>query len=92
MKSDLLKSGNLMKCWKQERGDPWVFNQQICSPSTQTDLSLTTMIWTPNTATESDLSLKSRSFLHRVKDRVRKILDRSSKDAMQDSDKHSLIW
>ena len=45
-----------------------------------------------NTATESDLSLKPRSFLHRVNDRVRKILDQSSKDAIQDSDKHSLIW
>ena len=45
-----------------------------------------------NTATESDLLLKSRSLLHRVNDRVRKILDQSSKDAMQDSDKHSLIW
>ena len=28
-----------------------------------------------NAATESDISLKSRSFLHRVNDRVRKILD-----------------
>ena len=45
-----------------------------------------------NTAIESDLSLKSRSFLHRVNDRVRKILDHSSKDAIQDSVKHSLIW
>ena len=43
-----------------------------------------------NTATESDLSLKSRSFLHRVNDRWRKRLDQSSKDAMQDSDKHSV--
>ena len=45
-----------------------------------------------NTATESDLSLKSRSFLHRVNDRVQKVLDQSSKDAMQDSNKHSLVW
>ena len=45
-----------------------------------------------DTVTESDLSLKSRSFLHRVNDRVRKILDQSSKDATQDSNKHSLIW
>ena len=45
-----------------------------------------------DTATESDLSLKSRSFLHRVDDRLRKILDQSSKDAMQDIDKHSSIW
>ena len=44
-----------------------------------------------DTATESDLSLKSRSFLHRVNDRVRKILDHYSKDAMQDIDKRSMI-
>ena len=31
-----------------------------------------------NTVTESDLSLDSRSFLHRVNDRVRKMLDKSS--------------
>ena len=45
-----------------------------------------------NTATESDFSLKSRSFLHRVNDRMRKILDQSSKYAMKDSNTHSLIW
>ena len=45
-----------------------------------------------NTVTESDRSLKSRSFLHRVNDRVRKMLDQSPKDATQDSNKHSLIW
>ena len=32
-----------------------------------------------NTVTESDLSLKSRSFLHRVDGQVRKIQDQSSK-------------
>ena len=41
-----------------------------------------------NTVAESDMSLKSRSFLHRVNDRVRKMLDQSSKD----SNKHSLKW
>ena len=45
-----------------------------------------------DTITESNLSLKSLSFLHRVTDRLRKILDQSSKDAMQDSNKHSLMW
>ena len=45
-----------------------------------------------STVAESDLPLKSRSFLHRVNDRVRKILDQSSKDATQDSNKHSSIW
>ena len=44
-----------------------------------------------NTVAESDMSLKSRSFLHRVTDRVRKMLDQSSKDATQDSNKDSLI-
>ena len=44
-----------------------------------------------DTVTESNLSLKSRSFLRRVNDRVRNILDHSSKDAMQDIDKRSLI-
>ena len=45
-----------------------------------------------DTATESDLSLKSCSFLNRVNDRVRKMLDQSSKDATQDSNKHSSMW
>ena len=44
-----------------------------------------------NTTTESNLSLRSRSFVNRVNDRLRKILDRSSKDATQDIDKRSLI-
>ena len=45
-----------------------------------------------DTVTESNLSLKSRSFLNRVNDRLRKILDHSSKDAMHDIDKRSMIW
>ena len=45
-----------------------------------------------DTVAESDMSLKSRSFLHKVNDRVRKMQDQSSKDATQDSNKHSLIW
>ena len=45
-----------------------------------------------DTVTESNLSLRARSFLNRVNDRLRKILDHSSKDAMQDIDKCSMIW
>ena len=45
-----------------------------------------------NTVTESDLSLKPRSFLHSVNDQVRKKQDQSSKDATQDSNKHFVIW
>ena len=43
-----------------------------------------------NTEAESELSSGSRSFLHRVNDRVRKMLDQSSKNATQHSNKHSL--
>ena len=45
-----------------------------------------------DTATESDLPLKSRSFLNRVNDRLRKMLNRSPEDSMQDIDKRSMIW
>ena len=45
-----------------------------------------------DTATESNLALKSRSLLYRVNDRLRKMLDRSPEDAMQDIDKRSMIW
>ena len=45
-----------------------------------------------DTATEPDLPLKSRSFLNRGNDRLRKMLNRSPVDSMQDIDKRSLIW
>ena len=44
-----------------------------------------------DTEVESEMSLKSRSFLHRVNDQVRKRQYQSSEDATKDSDKHSLI-
>ena len=45
-----------------------------------------------NTVAESDMSLKSRSFLHKVNDQVRKRQKQSSKDAIEDSEEHSVIW
>ena len=45
-----------------------------------------------DTAAESFFSLKSRSFLNRVNDRLRKMLNRSPEDSMQDIDKRSMIW
>ena len=45
-----------------------------------------------DTVEESVMSLISRSFLHKVNDRVRTIQDQSSKDATQDSNKHSVTW
>ena len=44
------------------------------------------------TEAESEMSLESRSFLHRMNDQVRKRQNQSSKDATEDSDKHSVIW
>ena len=41
---------------------------------------------------DMDPSLKPRSFFNRVNDRLRKILDHSSKDAILDIDKRSKIW
>ena len=45
-----------------------------------------------HTEAKSEMSLESRSFLHRVNDQVRKRQYQSSKDATKDSDKHSVIW
>ena len=44
------------------------------------------------TGAESEMSLESRSFLHRVNDQVRKRQNQSSKDATKDCDKHCVIW
>ena len=44
------------------------------------------------TEAESEMSLESRSFLHRVNDQVRKRQKQYSKDATKDSEPHSVIW
>ena len=84
-KSGLLKSGNLTGRPVNEQ-PPGLFTQQ-------TDRFIVDdEDMDSNTVTESDHSLKSRSFLRTVNDRVRKMQDQSSEDATQDSNKHSLIW
>ena len=45
-----------------------------------------------DTAAESNLSLKSLSFLNIVNGRLRKMLDCSPEDSMQDIDRRSMIW
>ena len=45
-----------------------------------------------NDETESELSLKSKSFLNRVNDQVRKRQKRSSMDITEDNGKHFVIW
>ena len=63
-----------MKCWKQERRDPYKLVVDIDLDS--------------NNVTESDLFFqKPRSFLNRLNDRLRKMLDRSPEDSMPDFDK-----
>ena len=58
----------------------------------ESDNLVTDIVMDSDTATEPDLSLKSRSFLNRVTDRLRKMLNRSPEDSMQDIDKRSIIW
>ena len=69
-----------MKCREKVRGDP-LNDKFVIDDDMDSD-----------TAAESDLSLKSRSFLHRVNNRLRKMLNRSPEDSMQDIDKRSVIW
>ena len=61
----------------------------VCSHSTRTSFIFDDDHMDSDTDAEA---LLSRSSLHRVNDRVQKIQDLSSKDATQDSNKHSLIW
>ena len=75
----LLKCGNLVKCAKTSTGRP------------ENDKFVIDIDMDSDTATESDLSLKSRSFLNRVNDRLRKMLNRSPEDSMRDIDKRSVI-
>ena len=44
-----------------------------------------------DTAADSNFSPKSRSFLNRENDRLRKMLDRSPEDSIQDIDERSMI-
>ena len=75
--SQMRKSGEMSK---SSTGKP-VSNELVIDVDMDSD-----------TAAESNLSLKSLSFLNRMNDRLRKMLDRSPKDAMQDIDKRSTIW
>ena len=50
------------------------------------------MIWTLTPPQNRTLSLRSRSFMNNVNDRLRKMLGRSPEDAMQNIDKRSMIW
>ena len=71
--------------WKKkkitiEKGDPLF------------DLSESINSLLKTTKTESELSLGSRSLLHRVNDQVREKQKQSSTDGAEDSEEHSVIW
>ena len=77
MKLGLLKSGNLMNWWMIERWDPQTERPVVCSQRAH-------QFVIEDDETESELSLESRSFLHRVNDQVRKRQNQSSKDAQSE--------
>ena len=77
-----LKSGNLMN----RTGRPVVSSQHTDQLIIETDET------NSYAEAESELSLGSRSFLHKVNDQVRKRQKQSSKDATKDSERHSVIW
>ena len=77
IKLGLLKSGILM-----ERGDPFFFCPQGGAHQFVIE----------DDETEADLSLGSKSFLHRVNDRVRERQKRSSMNVKENSEEHSVIW
>ena len=50
------------------------------------------LMWTLTPPQNRFFSPKSSSFLNRVNDRLRKMLNRSPEDPMQDIDKRSMTW
>ena len=67
----------------KERGQPVVYAQGEARPQ---------QFIIGDDATESELSLGSRSFLNRVNDQVRKRQKRSSMNVTENDEKHSTIW
>ena len=86
IKLGLLKSGNLMNWWKIEQGDLLYSHQHTDRFIVENDKM------NSYTEAESEMSLESRSFWHKVNDQVRTRQNQSSKDAKKDSDKHFVIW
>ena len=82
----LLKSGKSDELMDDRTERPVVCSQQADQFVIENDET------NSYTEAESELSLGSRSFFHRVNDQVQKRRKQSSKDATKDSDKHSVIW
>ena len=69
-----------------------VSGQPAGSFTQYTDRSVIDVDMDSDTAADSNLPLRSRSFLNRVDDRLRKMLDHLPEDSMQDIDKRPMIW
>ena len=85
------QNGMLTKTWSSQKWESDELMEDrtgdlLYSHSTRTD-SLKAIIWIL-----TEMSLESRSFLHKLNDQVRKSQNQSSKDATNDSEKHSVIW
>ena len=93
----LSQNGILIKFWSSqewtsdELTDDRTERPVVCSPHSD-QLTIENDETNSYTEAESELSLGSRSFLHRVNDQVRKRQKQSSKNATKDSDKHSVMW
>ena len=83
-------------CASSSNYSEWNIDDKWSSQVWKSDEMLGTSTGRPvddsDTATESNISLRSRSFLNRVNDRLRKMLDHLPEVAMQDIDKRSMIW
>ena len=87
----LARIGHLKSGRKLEQGDFFMKNHPVFFTEHTDKFIVDDNDMDSDTDAESDMSLLSRSFLHRVDDRVRKIQDQHPKDATQDSIKHSFI-
>ena len=94
--SSSYSEGNIDKTWSSqeyksgELMDDRTVRPAVCSQQAD-QFIIENDETTSYTEAESELSLGSRSFLHRVNDQVQKRHKQSSKDATKYSDKHSLI-
>ena len=100
---DACSSSHSIECWRKivfSRVEIWWSdgreNWETCKWTTTlfvhkklTDLLLMTMMWV--STPWQNLSLKSRSFLHKVNDRVWKMLDQFPKDTTKNIDEH-IMW
>ena len=88
----LFKSGNLMNWWKLEHGDLFMNNHLVCSQDTRTNLLLMTMMWTVTPTQNQTCRYYPDHSCTGWMIECERFNTNPSKDATQDSNKHSLMW